>query len=49
MKGLINIKNKELKCFMWCHIRLINPTDNHPKRINQQDKKNSFYFRLFKY
>ena len=39
MKGLINIKNKDLKCFMWCHIRLVNPTDNHPERINQQDKK----------
>ena len=39
MKGLINIKNKDLKCFMWCHIRLVNPTDSHPERINQQDKK----------
>ena len=24
---------------MWCHIRFINPTDNHPERINKQDKK----------
>ena len=24
---------------MWCHIRLINPTDNQPERINKQDKK----------
>ena len=39
MKGLINIKNKDLKCFMWCHIRLVNPTDSHPERINKQDKK----------
>ena len=31
MKGLINIK--------WCHIRFINPTNCHPKRINKQDKK----------
>ena len=32
IKRLINIENKDLKCFMWCHIRLINPTDNYPKR-----------------
>ena len=39
MKGLINIKNKDQKCFMWCHVRLINPTNSHPERINKQDKK----------
>ena len=39
MKGLINIKNKDLKCFMWCPIRLINPTNNHPERMYKQDKK----------
>ena len=38
MKGLINIKIKDLKCFMWCHIRLVNPTVNHPERINKQDE-----------
>ena len=39
MKGLINPKNKDHKCFMWCHIRFINPTNSHPERINKQDKK----------
>ena len=39
MKGLINIKNKDNECFKCCHIRSINPTNNHPKRINKQDKK----------
>ena len=24
MKGLINIKNNDNKCFLWCHIRHIN-------------------------
>ena len=24
-KGLINIKNKDQKCFLWCHVRHINP------------------------
>ena len=22
MKGLISLKNKDHKCFMWCHVRL---------------------------
>ena len=36
---MINLKNKARKCFMWCHIRLINPTDTHPERINKEDQK----------
>ena len=33
MKGLINIKNNDNKCFLWCHIRHI-----HPERITKADK-----------
>ena len=32
MKGLINIKNNDNKCFLWCHIRHLNPLKIHPKR-----------------
>ena len=39
MKGLINLKNENHKCFMWCNVRLINPTNSHAERINKQDKK----------
>ena len=39
MKALINIKNKDFKCFMWCHIRLINPTNSHPERINKIEEE----------
>ena len=39
MKGVINLKNKNHKCFMWCHVRLINLTNSHTERINKQDKK----------
>ena len=39
MKGLINLKNKDHKCFMWCHVSLINPANSHPEKINKQDKK----------
>ena len=35
MKGLINLKNKDHKCFMWCHVRLINPTNSHPEKISK--------------
>ena len=32
-KGLINIKNKDQKCFLWRHVRHINPSKEHPERI----------------
>ena len=32
-KGLINIKNKDQKCFLWCHVRHINPSKENPERI----------------
>ena len=31
-KGLINIKNKNQKCFLWCHVRNINPWKEHPEK-----------------
>ena len=37
-KGLINIKNKDKKCFLWCHVRHINPSNKHPERI-KNDKQ----------
>ena len=38
-KGLINIKNNDQKCFLWCHIRHINPVKIHSERITQKDKE----------
>ena len=38
-KGLINIKNKDQKCFLWCHVRHINPSKEHPERIRKIDEK----------
>ena len=38
-KGLINIKDKDKKCFLWCHARHINPLKEHPERIKKTDKK----------
>ena len=39
MKGLINIKNNDNKCLLWCHIRHLNPSKLHPERITKVDKK----------
>ena len=38
-KGLTSIKTKDQKCFLWCYIRHINPTKEHPERIKKVDKK----------
>ena len=38
-KGLIHIKNKDKKYFLWCHVRHINPSNEHPERIKKTDKK----------
>ena len=39
MKGLINLKNKDHKCFMWCHVRLINPQNRNAEKIHKQEKQ----------
>ena len=38
-KGLINIKNKDKKCFLWSHVRHINPSNEHPEIIKKMTKK----------
>ena len=38
-KGLINIKNNDQKCFLWCHVRHINPLKEHPERITKTDRE----------
>ena len=37
-KGLINIKNNDQKCFLWCHVGHINPLKDHPGRITRIDR-----------
>ena len=39
IKGLINIKNKYKKCYLWCHVRHINLSNNHPERIKKKNDK----------
>ena len=38
-KGLINIQNDDNKCFLWCHVRHLNPIDKNPQRITKKDKE----------
>ena len=38
-KVLINIKSNDQKCFLWFHIRHINPVKTHPERVRQTDKE----------
>ena len=33
MKVLINLKNKNRKCFTWCHVGLINPQNRNVEII----------------
>ena len=39
MKGLIILKNKDIKCYKWFHVRFINPQSKNSDRINKQDKQ----------
>ena len=38
-KGLINIKNNDHKCFLWCHVRHLNHLNKNAQRITKKDKK----------
>ena len=38
-KGLINIKNNDQKCVLWCHVRYINLVKIPPERIAREHKK----------
>ena len=38
-KGLVSIKNNYQKCFLWCHVRHVNPVKIHPERITREDKE----------
>ena len=50
-KELINIKNNNQKCFVWWHVRHINPVKLHPKRITRKDKElvNDLNYDLIKF
>ena len=36
-KGLVNMKNDDNECFRWCHIRYLNPQEDHLYSIKKSD------------
>ena len=37
-KAIVNIKNKDEKCFLWCILRYLNPIDKHEERLEDLKK-----------
>ena len=37
--GLISIRNKDQKCFLWCHVWHINPKKDHPGKIKKDGER----------
>ena len=37
-KAIINMKNEDNKCFLWSVLRVLNPKDNNPERIDKDLK-----------
>ena len=38
-KTLVNLKNEDNRCFLWCHNRYLNPLKVHPERITKADRE----------
>ena len=38
-KELINIKNDDNKCFLWCHVRHLHCIDKNLRRITKKDRE----------
>ena len=39
MMGLINLQNNDDKCFLWSHVRHLNPRKKDPQRITKSDRE----------
>ena len=37
-KAIINMKNEDNKCFLWCVLRALNPKGNHSERVDKELK-----------
>ena len=35
-KAIMNMQNKDNKCFLWCVLRVLNPKSNHPERMDKE-------------
>ena len=50
-KAIINMKNEDNKCFLWCALRALNPKDNHPERLDKKlkEKENTLNMKGIEY
>ena len=50
-KAIINLKNEDNKCFLWCVLRAFNPKANHRKRLDKKlkEKENTLNMEGIKY
>ena len=50
-KAIINMQNKDNKCFLWCVLRALNPKGNHPERVDKElkEKENTLNMDRIKY
>ena len=50
-KAIINMKNKDNKCFMWCVQRAIYATNKHPERVDKElmEKENTLNMEEIEY
>ena len=39
-RAIINVKNNDNQCFLWCVLRALNPVDNHPERVDMELREN---------
>ena len=43
-KAIINMQNKDNKCFLWCVLRALNPDKNNPQRLDKKLMGKKKYF-----
>ena len=50
-KAIINMKNEDNNCFLWCVLRALNPKDNHPERLDKKlkEKENTLNMKGIQY
>ena len=46
-KAIINIKNKDNKCFLWCVLRALNPKDHNSERVDAELKNKRAMMALY--
>ena len=50
-KAIINMQNKDNKCFLWCALRALNPHEKNPQRLDKKlkEKENTLNIEGIKY